>query len=589
MPILSFCSDAQTCAAQWRESDLMAIRRGYTCIAHKIDGDFQVRMYQLKQENDICAFHISEGDNFAAVSGPIWYKSQFGMAALKALLKDLNTNTKIEFENFFGNFAIVIKFSGVWHLLNDDLRQVKWYQNKSASLFSTSWLVAAAANGKITPNEFAIQQYVLYGSNHTTETNICEVTEVDQATPLAFPPLSKRFVVTAQTQSHKFNGVSENQHLEIIHEHLKLRFKMMSQVFGASIKAGLSGGFDSRLIAALLLEAKLDARYVVYGTESDSDVKIAQMICADLNLKLVHTDKSKFNLQQPALGWETLNSNMLFFDAFPVDGLFDRGADRLTRELHNSNGDLLLNGGGGEIFRNFFHLRDTSFSAADVFSTFYKSYLSSVFDSKVTGNRFAEQMISSITKSVQSTSLELSRPEIEKVYSIFRCVNWMARNNSIANQYGGFLTPLFDSFLVNYAAQLPIKLKDHGKFEAKLISRIFPKIARFRSDYGASMECPPSLTYRTRSIIDNFKPVALRPLPSRFKQAQQSHRDRVQNESRKLREFILPNTNYFQMNPAKLPDVDAIQRLASVNFVFKELDQGALPVLDSKRHLPEGL
>mgnify|MGYP006951082563 CR=1 FL=1 len=71
--------------------------------------------------------------------------------------------------------------------------------------------------------------------------------------------------------------------------------------------------------------------------------------------------------------------SVLFFDALPRDGIYDLGADRRTRLQQAADGSIALDGGGGEIFRNFFHLPDHAFTARDIVRTFYRRFRRGAF------------------------------------------------------------------------------------------------------------------------------------------------------------------------------------------------------------------
>ena len=65
---------------------------------------------------------------------------------------------------------------------------------------------------------------------------------------------------------------------------------------GDRIDTAISGGYDSRLILALLRARGVRPRLHVYGSDADSDVRIARQICAGEGLTLEHIDKSRLKL-----------------------------------------------------------------------------------------------------------------------------------------------------------------------------------------------------------------------------------------------------------------------------------------------------
>ena len=66
---------------------------------------------------------------------------------------------------------------------------------------------------------------------------------------------------------------------------------MLSSAFGDRISTALSGGYDSRLMLALLRACGVAPYVYVYGYEDDCDVQVARSIAAGEGFALVHTDK----------------------------------------------------------------------------------------------------------------------------------------------------------------------------------------------------------------------------------------------------------------------------------------------------------
>ena len=142
---------------------------------------------------------------------------------------------------------------------------------------------------------------------------------------------------------------------------------------GDCIDTAISGGYDSRLILALLRARGVRPRLHVYGTDRDPDVRIAKQICAGEGLKLEHVDKSRLRFT-PEDRADAIERNYLYFDGYPIDGIFDSGIDLATRATRMSDGHLLLNGGGGEIFRNFYYLADRDYRIRELLYAFYSSF-----------------------------------------------------------------------------------------------------------------------------------------------------------------------------------------------------------------------
>src|SRR5690606_3926328 len=134
-----------------------------------------------------------------------------------------------------------------------------------------------------------------------------------------------------------------------------------------------------------------------------------------------------------------------------------------------------LNGGGGEILRNFFHLPDRGFRPLDIVRAFYRGFDRRVFRRAKGLDAYEQRLAGSIGASVgldpeavDVPRRTLSRESIELVYPLFRCHHWMGLNNSVCTRHGFFTTPLTDLQVVHLASALPLEWKNAGDFESRL-------------------------------------------------------------------------------------------------------------------------
>lgn len=279
----------------------------------------------------------------------------------------------------------------------------------------------------------------------------------------------------------------------------------------------LSGGFDSRLLLAALDRAGHSPFLYVYGRAGDADVEVARKVAQRCDLEIECIDKSKLHTSSPPLDAQGLRKQLRFFDGLPTDGVFDRGVDRVTRLRQVAEGRLNLNGGGGEILRNFFYLPEGLFNARDIQGAFYSAWLDEVFRTKEDRHGFLDLVADDILRSLgreagtpEARNVRLARHEVELVYSTYRLRWWMGRNNSTAARYGAFATPLVTPALVSLAAGLPLEFKDYGRLEAAVIRSLSPRVAAGPSAYGFSFADGPSLRHRLRVQSTLRRPIWLR-------------------------------------------------------------------------------
>ena len=201
----------------------------------------------------------------------------------------------------------------------------------------------------------AVYEYVFQGATYGNDTVIRGISRLDgsqkfkfqtgsdaQASVLpmgmdrAAPPLSFEDSVTKNVQN------------------LRAYFDSIVTCYGDKIDTALSDGYDSRLTFALLHEAGIAPRLHVYGRPTDPDVVVAKAVAAGENIALTHTDKSGVAIVEAFDFADIVERNLDLFDGTPPDSILDDGADIATRFERCAGGELMLNGGGGEIFRNFF-------------------------------------------------------------------------------------------------------------------------------------------------------------------------------------------------------------------------------------------
>lgn len=132
-----------------------------------------------------------------------------------------------------------------------------------------------------------------------------------------------------------------------------------------NIKCSLTGGRDSRLIAAMLIGAGLKASYYTYGYHSDLDVKIATQIAKafDLPYEVTSITKSDVMGNWDDACWQSVRQ---------TDGmrtLMLVGSILRNLDPHIGHKDVILWGAGGEIARCFYgnpHIFLGKFSAEEV-------------------------------------------------------------------------------------------------------------------------------------------------------------------------------------------------------------------------------
>jgi len=514
-------------------------------------------------------------DGFAACVGPLWYRSRFGDAALRLLLDEIGATPKIDEIALRGNFALFLCRGEHCLLMNDALGFVRLYASADRAFYSTSWLAVCAYAGQVELDEDAAAEYVLVGASHSDKTVAQGITTLPLAHvfDLAKRRTHSRFPASFWTEAQV--PQTFNEAAEVAQGLLRSIFRDIATAFPARVRTALSGGFDSRLILAALLACGVRPELFVYGTAESEDIPIARAVAASAGISINVVDKGALNARSAVPDLERLVQNALFFDGLPNDGIDDPGADRQTRLASTAEGYLASNGGGGEIFRNFFHLPDRTFHAADIVRTFYRGFDSAVFRRRDGLARWQDRIAASIESTLgmnPSTARRgLGREQVELIYPLFRCHHWMGVNNSAAVRHGHYVTPLVDLETVRFACRLPLVWKNAGRLESRLIAALDAGVADQPSTYGFRFAEGPDRHARFKEWRTCMRPVFARPFINAMRRR---FRPTEMDTDRMARcRSLLPGE--WRMDPVldmeRLPDDRAFARALAIEIAWREL------------------
>jgi asparagine synthase (glutamine-hydrolysing) len=443
----------------------------------------------------------------------LWYRGRFGVAALRLLIDEAGDIDETELR---GNFALFLGKNQRYVLMNDAPGFVRVYASPDQRFYSTSWLATCAYAGHVELDEQAAAEYVLLGAPHSDNTVARGITTL----PLAHAfDLMQGHIRSRFSPGNWIGTAVPSSFDEAVDEAdavLRTVFKEIAAAFPARVRTALSGGFDSRLIVAGLLACGKRPELFVYGGPGSDDIPIARSVAAGVGLPLDVIDKEELNRQWPMPDLERLVQSALFFDGLPNDGIHDSGADQQTRLQSMAGGYLAPNGGGGEIFRNFFHLPDRPFHPIDIVRTFYRGFDPRVFRRRHGLVAYQDRMVASVEATLgidrSAAGRRLLREEVELLYPLFRCHFWMSVNNSVATRHGCYSTPLVDLNTVRLASRLPLPWKNAGWLESRLIARLHPGIANQPSSYGFRFSDGPDRRARLKEWANCMRPVFARPL-----------------------------------------------------------------------------
>jgi len=507
------------------------------------------------------------GSDFAACTGIFFYRGKRLEIGLEALLQDFDGRS-FPWAACRGHYAVILFKAGRLWLASDELGAYKIYRNLEETLFSSSFSALRTSLLAAVPDVQGLYEYVFNGATFGEKTLLRDVrqqrTGVFYSLQESGPPSASGPAVRNVTAAHASIEDAADDYAE------RLRALFRTYVSSQkSFRTALSGGYDSRLILALLLDAGIDPGLYVYGTEHDPDVVVAKEIARGEGLRLRHVDKGQLQGDRkgsPERAWAR-------FDSWKVDGLFDAGIDDEDRKERAQGADV-LNGSGGECFRNFFYLRDGHFSPEEIVWSFYSQYDPSYVTSRFRPTDYTSELARDMRLAIpgEPRDEKLDRGQVESLYPLFRVRYWTGRDVGLNQRFGPLLFPFLEPSVFSGTECVPVKFKDHGRLEAHILKRISPRLAQYMSTYGFPFSKEPPLRYRLKMALTLWRPPFLRQYSYRVKAGLRPRRAYPRWFSEALVATQLDPTlpamrEFFRIE--QISDMDVLNRVATAELVLR--------------------
>lgn len=511
---LALTSDVRAVEQELREATRVFAASDFGT-AHVISGNGFLLYAYPKIASGASALREFTGGDFALATGTLIYDDKLGADAAEAFYKDYRAGVDVP-SKAFGHFAVVLKIGSSIKILTDRFGGYNVYFDENRRWFSSSLLVIASVLKRLSLSKPSVFEYVFNGVVSGNDTLFDEIKLLPKDSTLIAD------AGTAKIDRCRFPPpaiASERPRGALITEamaNLDRYFASLSRAFGNRVRTALSGGYDSRLILAMLKRHQVTPILYVYGRPSDRDVQFSSLIANGEGLQIECVDK---NVEVVSLERfpEIVEKNLYGVDGYSWAGIFDNGGERRERARRVEGDVVVLNGGGGEIFRNFFYLADRPYSCRQLLWSFY-----SQFDPRQCTNLFnSSEYYLALERKIHDllgNKIDpLPRSVIEWLYHTFRCRSWDGRVNTINSRYGHTLLPFLESTITEHASCMPLRFKDHGAFESVLIRTADRQLSRYPSSYGHNFSGPPPLRRIVRDWGTHLRPPALRRFSFRIK------------------------------------------------------------------------
>lgn len=447
-----------------------------------------------------------DGD-FVLTSGTMIYNEKVGGSALADLFEDFCEGKRID-RKLLGNYCVVICRNNQLWVFNDYLSYYPVYIDSTGTVISNSYLAVARTKPENQINIQEFFEFLLHGFFVDEKTILSHVYSIDSRKMWQIYPkklgLSRDANFMHFTQSDSFDDVVRN-----MEQSLCAYFETLGHAFGGKVGSALSGGYDTRLMLALIRKMGLDAYLHVYGDDDASDVVVAKTIAGGEGISLEHVDKSVFPDQDPDEFSSGMESRLYFFDGLNPLGIIDDGRDIGTRLDRAKQASLQLNGAGGEIYREVWNLSD---GRVDIdkfirarFDRGAYPFCRSSFDRYNYFSSFGDK----VKGKLEIDRSYLERNEAELMFALVRNV-FAANNNSSNNQVSYALLPFMEAQFVFPSATIPIKYKYYGQLQAALINSIDPDLAKYNSSYGIDFSSPVPTSYKLKCVLERHVPLPVR-------------------------------------------------------------------------------
>ncbi len=507
-------------------------------------------------------------DTVLIAIGTFFYQGHTGLSALRLYYNYWIKNGP-DWRDTQGHFTLILIEKETISLLCDGLGSHKIYHDPLNRCYSNSFL--AILTGMRSPHfdPLGVYEYVFAGAQYGGRSFIEDLGFFPANHLLELGDTVSLTELPAPTTPEDIpDDISLDEAVAYCLSPLRDSIGHLARGTEGQLRVSFSGGYDSRMLLALLKEAGAKPELYVYGPDHDLDVQIAHKVAKAEGLTIRQVDKRAVKKPEPDDMPHILEQSLVAFDGWKNTGLFDNGSDVPDRRTRHESGYLPLNGGLGEIYRNFFNLHDKSYRSLDVVNAFYRMYsprwVSDVFDSYA----YMADMAQAMNRQIDDGSGMLSSRQTQMLYPLFRGRFWTAREAEINQRFGPMAFPYLEHSLIRTAAGIPLGLKNNGRLQAAMICAISPSLGSLPTSYGFPFNQPPSLSSRIDSLKSRLRPTGLR-----HKLWNLAHKDQrpfaTELGHRHLKAVIDPAMplmkHYFNIDA--IDDADCFNRVATLEYL----------------------
>ena len=422
-----------------------------------LDGhDFTLFLFQKRYAKGKQLLQFPGGD-FIAATGTLFYKGQTAEPALRALYEDYGCADL--YTGLAGQFGVILRKGGKVAWFNDYFGVYHLYATDK--VVSTSLLAAAATLPQLRLSRQALHEYLFDGAVYGAETLFDGVRRLGTSRGLRHAPIPESF----------------DEQVDAATADLVAYFDMLRANFGDEVLLGFSGGYASRLLLAAALKARMRPRLFVGGAAGTADVRQACAIAEAERLPIEHLDTGALQAPPADRFPAMVDEKLAYYDGVGIRGAINDGEEYHWRQRGMARAPIELNGGGGEIYGDFWTLPDGPIRARDFvrrvmeFKNLDKIAATKGFDRAEYRDRLVEKL----------GKEKLTREDVALLYTTLRSSALAGPTCKEMNLLGYSLLPFAEQRFAFPSARVPLAHKVYGRFEAEMIRRLSPRLAAYEA------------------------------------------------------------------------------------------------------------
>ncbi len=526
-----------------RAAALSGLRRAFAELGFEAPQIIEARDYVFAGypafENGSVPLKRSPNGDFVYVGGTLVSEGGFGTAAA-ARFPDCAALAAAGDDPIMGHYAVVRARNGQTEIRLDRFGGYHLFYNLAAGVVSSSFYAIASILDSLSLSQQSACEYVFNGVVSGNRTLFGEVVLAPIGATIRVGPHGLDVVRPALRVTREFTSETRQASLDRSMALLDRYFAAVTGSFGDRVGCALSGGYDSRLMLACLRRHGARPRVYVYGSAPERDVRLASEIARQEGFPLAVIDKNDQPMIPPDEFAPIAHRNFLAADGYGYGGIFQNDAEIAESARRVRGNSIAFNGGGGEIFRNFFYLPDRRYTIREFLWSFYSRFDPAISMPAFDAAAYYRELERKVMDLLDTDEPLLARPTVEWLYHSFRCRAWDGKVDSVAARYGFTAMPYLERSITEHASALHLSWKNHGAYEAAMICRADRQLARYPSIYGHNFAAPPPLSRRIVDYATYVRPPWLRRYTYRLKYVRRRLGDWPGYLAEPYRDAVLP-------------------------------------------------